>query len=390
MADKPWAGRRLLLLSGPMGTGHVQASKALAKTAELHYPELEVTHLNVAEVMTPGLRLFFTDIYHFILRRLPWLWYYMYRSSNVPPRNIPLFRKVMFRWRRKFEARLLEWIRNHNPDYIICTHFLPAEIIGKEKVAGRMDYMTASVVTDFSLHWVYIQPKLELFFVANHDMSLLMHLRGVPREKIYITGCPIFPDFTRKYTPEEKAALRRELGLPPENNFVMVMMGGENIGRLEDISRTVLEAFPGVSVLAMTGNSRKVYQRMLDLQPKYPGRLFPVGYTTRMNDYMAISYLVISKPGGITISECLAMKMPVIVMDPILGHEVKNANYLATHGLAAFSETMADLEIMDMEPGATWMQMISSNQENYRYHNAAGKILKVVVEWEGNNAEYCN
>ncbi len=384
MSEKTWAGRHLLLLSGPMGTGHTQASLALAKYAAERYPEMKVTHINVVELMTPGLRIFFTDFYHFMLRHLSLIWVYMYRSSNVPPVHKPLFRKVMAIWRRTFEKRLLQRITEHNPDFIICTHFLPAEVISKAKREGRMNYHTSSVVTDFSLHWVYIQPEIDLFFVANHDMSLIMHLRGIEREKIYITGCPIFPDFSRSYSDEAKKRLRDEFGLPQKANLVMVMMGGENIGRIATISRTLLDHFPGISVLAMTGKDHKLYQRIEKMKAKYPGRVFPVTFTPRVSDYMAISYLVVSKPGGITISECLAMQKPVIIMDPIPGHEEKNAVYLATHGLAAFSESLTDLTLMDAEFGASWMQMVANYHGIYDRRDAAGKILKVVVEWEGN------
>jgi processive 1,2-diacylglycerol beta-glucosyltransferase len=387
MSEKPWTGRHLLLLSGPMGTGHAQASLALAKYAGERYPELKVTHLNVVELMTPGLKIFFTDFYHFMLRHMSLIWLYMYHSSNVPPAHDPLFRKLMTVWRSTFEKRLIKRIAEYNPDYIICTHFLPAEVIGKAKSERKINYFTSSVVTDFSVHWVYIQPQLDLFFVANHDMSLIMHLRGIDREKIYITGCPIFPGFSKFYSAEDKERLRDELGLPRDANLVMVMMGGENIGHIAAITRVLLDNFPGISVLAMTGKDKRLYQQIEKMKTKYPGRVFPVSFTARVNDYMAICYLVVSKPGGITISECLAMKKPVIVMDPIPGHEEKNAAYLATHGLAAFSESLTDLTMMDAEPGATWMQMVSNNHNIYDRRDAAEKILKVVVEWEGNFQE---
>ncbi len=206
MSEKPWAGRHLLLLSGPMGTGHTQASLALAKYAGERYPDLKVTHINVAELMTPGLRFFFTDFYHFLLRHMSLIWLYMYHSSNVPPAHAPLFRKVMSVWRYTFEKRLMKRIAECDPDYIICTHFLPAEIIGEAKREQKVNCFTSSVITDFSVHWVYIQPKLDLFFVANLDMSLIMHLRGIEREKIYITGCPIFPGFSKSYSDEDKKA----------------------------------------------------------------------------------------------------------------------------------------------------------------------------------------
>lgn len=381
--NTPADRRHLIMLSGPMGTGHVQASSALESHAKEQYPDMKVTHLNIVTLMTPGLRIFFTTFYHFMLRHFSILWRYMYHSSNVPPEETPFFRKGMRLWRQTFERRLIKFLQEQNPDYIICTHFLAAEVVGKAKSSGQINCLTASVVTDFSVHWVYIQPAIDLFFVANQDMALIMHLRGIDREKIYITGCPIFPKFYKQYTVAEKKALSNELGLPPDAKFAMVMMGGENIGRVAAISKKLLKSFPSVSVISMTGKDKNLLRQMNKLARKFPGRLFPTPYTTRVNDYMALCYLVITKPGGITISECIAMKKPVIIMDPIPGHEEKNATYLATHGLAAFSETLADLSYMDAELGATWMQMVSEFQENNRKHNSAANIIKVVIEWEG-------
>jgi processive 1,2-diacylglycerol beta-glucosyltransferase len=380
---KDWSGKRLLMLSGPMGTGHVQASRAIEKYAALRYPGLQITHLNSAELMTPGLKFLFTGFYHFVLRHFPWFWAFLYRRSNVPPESTPPFRKFLFLWRRVFENRLIKYVAEQNPDYLICTHFMPAEIVAKAKAQGKVTCLTASVVTDFSLHWVYIQNEIDLFFVANHDMSLMMHLRGIDREKIYITGCPIFPEFSRSYSSDDIVKLRDEFGLPRDAVFVMVMMGGENIGHISEITRGILQKFPTLSVMPMTGKDKSLFEEMSRLKDRYPGRVFPVAYTTRVSDYMSICHLVITKPGGITVSECLSMKKPMIIMDPIPGHEEKNALYLSTHGLAAFSESLADLALMDMEPGATWMQMVSSYHSMYNRGAAAANILKVVIEWEG-------
>lgn len=369
--------KHLLILSGPMGTGHIQAANAIADYAAILYPNVKVTHWNTTVFMTPGLKFYFTVYYHFMLRYFPFVWRRMYNRSNVPPSAAPLFIKILKIWRQTFVRRLLRSVDELMPDYIICTHFQAAEVMAEAKATGRIQCPVGTVITDFSVHWNYIQPQLDLFFVANSDMRLITHLCGIPIEKICVSGCPIRPEFSQIRSPD--SSLYRALGLPPEGRYVMVMMGGESIGRVEAITMALLKNFPAISVLAMSGRDSALFGRLQRLKDREPNRLFPIAYTPEICQYLSISFAVVTKPGGITCSECIALEKPMIIMDPIPGHEEKNALYLSTHGLAAMPETLCGLSFINLSEEAPWMKLVSENQRRHRAPLAAAVILEKML-----------
>ena len=70
------------------------------------------------------------------------------------------------------------------------------------------------------------------------------------------------------------------------------------------------------------------------LAAKYPGRLMPMGFTDRVADLMRAADLIVTKPGGLSTSECLALGLPMILSAPIPGQEERNADYLLEEGAA--------------------------------------------------------
>lgn len=372
--------KHLLILSGPMGSGHIQAANALAEAAAELYPDVHVTHLNIAELMTPGLRLLFTGFYHFLLRHCSFIWKFIYVRSNVHEKYHPPFMRILnIYWRKRTEQRLLRRIHEIRPDYIVCTHFFAAAMVGGAKKRKEIECPTASVITDFSVHWSYIQEGIDHFFVAGHDMALITHLCGIPLEKITVSGCPVRRVFSKTYTDADIENFAKSLALSPNKNYVMVTMGGESIGRVSEISKFLLSHFPEITVIATCGKNMRMHDKLCALRQTYPDRLIPLTYTEDLYQYMLVSSAVISKPGGITVSECLTFQIPLIILDPIPGHEEKNALYLSTHGLAALPETLYGLSFIDLSLDAPWKQLVRENQRRHSATHAGEIILKQIL-----------
>lgn len=378
--SQTYKGKKLLLLSGPMGTGHVQAANSLEEWTHQCYPEITVLHKSVEEYMSPLAIFVYITYYHFMLRHFAWLWGWLYKRLNQPANNASILSKLFEKLGFSAESSVLKLLEDYQPDFIICTHFLAAGIMAKAKRDNIPLPIVGIVVTDFSIHWTYVHNELDLFFVPTQSMALLLHLRGIERHKIFVTGCPTKPGFEVPYTAEDCARYRHEFKLP-EGDYVMVMMGGESIGRVAEISKKVLECFPDVHVLAMAGKNERLYKHLCELQknPKFRGHLIPVPFTQRVRDYMALSFVMISKPGGIFTSEAWAMNKPMILMDPIPGHEEKNAVYLASQGVAAMVMSLPELNYIPIEPCATWIDIIRINQRNNPMKEAGKKIIEMVL-----------
>ncbi|RYY66373.1 MAG: galactosyldiacylglycerol synthase, partial [Comamonadaceae bacterium] len=76
------------------------------------------------------------------------------------------------------------------------------------------------------------------------------------------------------------------------------------------------------------------HEALAALSLRRPGRLLAFGFTDEMHCLMAAADLVVSKPGGLTISECLALGKPMLLVSPIPGQEEHNAGFLMEEGAA--------------------------------------------------------
>ena len=135
-------------------------------------------------------------------------------------------------------------------------------------------------------------------------------------------------------TTHDRADCARALGLNPALPTFLLMGGGAGLGGLHRVAQQLL-AIPGnFQLIALAGKNAAELAALEQLAVRFPGRLAPRGYTNCVERLMACTDLVITKPGGATTAECLAMGVPMIVNAPIPGQEEHNANYLLEHGAA--------------------------------------------------------
>jgi processive 1,2-diacylglycerol beta-glucosyltransferase len=174
----------------------------------------------------------------------------------------------------------------------------------------------------------------------------------------------------------------RELGLDPARRTILLMGGGAGVGHLEQIAANLL-VLPGeFQLIVLAGKNAVALEKLAALAPRFPGRLFAHGYTTEVEKLMVCADLVITKPGGLTTSECLAMGVPMIVHSPIPGQEERNADYLMEQGAALKAVDPVGLayrvEELLSAPGKI-AQMQARARSLARPH-AARDVLRIVVD----------
>jgi len=332
------AGKTILVLSVPAGAGHTRAADAIHACA---LPSgASAIHLDALAYATPRLRKVYTDVYLWLVRRAPWLWSQVYRLSDRAAPQGRLHR--LRRWiERRDCRRLVREIAALRPDAIVCTHFQPAEILSRQIAAGALDCPVWVQVTDFDLHRMWIHPHIAGYFAASDEVAFRMRAQGVPADAIHVTGIPIMPAFAR---PPERAGCARELGLDPALTTLLLMGGGAGLGGLCAVARRLL-AIPGnFQLIVLAGKNAAELAALRTLAAAYPGRLAALGHTDRVERPMACADLAITKPGGITSAECLALGLPMIVHAPIPGQEERNANFLLEHGAALKAFDLPSLE----------------------------------------------
>lgn len=308
----------------------MRAAEALRSHAEHFGGAAEAIHLDVMDFVPKAFRKVYTDFYISLVNKAPALWGYLYQLTHQtrPDSSIERLRRAIERLNTAALRREIDRIR---PDAVICTHFLPAELLSRMVRQERLACKVWVQVTDFDLHRLWVQEGMAGYFAANEEVAWRMQACGIPRERIHITGIPIMPAFA---APLDRAACARELGIDPGKMTYLVMGGGAGLGSLDTMAARLLALGGDFQLIVLAGKNARTLAALQALAERHPGRLFPQGFTDKVERMMACADLVITKPGGLTTSECLAMGLPMIVNAPIPGQEERNADFLLEHGAA--------------------------------------------------------
>jgi processive 1,2-diacylglycerol beta-glucosyltransferase len=362
-----------------MGNGHIRAAGALEACAEERYPHLRVTNVNIKDYMPFVYKKMFHDLYLYFANKCPFAWSFIYYNTDKPYPETALGR--FFSWfRRRIRKRMMREVLKYKPDYIICSHFIPAEILNEYKSQNDFKVPVSVIVTDFSLHWVYINTVLDNYFVNCTEVKNLLISRGVAEKHIHITGCPVFPEFTRKYPREEVIALRRKNGFDAETPIFLVMMGGNGVGKLTGLCEILLKRFPEYGVIAMAGANPKKIKALKELEKDYPGRLLTVPFTDEVAQYLAMSDIIVTKPSGISTSECIAMEKPMVIINPIPGQEERNVDYLIERGIITKAYCEDSLQYREVLPSSDRLKFIAEQLKNISLPNAGYDILEIALK----------
>ena len=318
------------MLSVSAGAGHLRAAEAVVKAAAAAHPRLVATHLDLLTLVSKDFRTLYGEQYIRLVEKLPQLWSYLYSKSDRPSRD-SLIGKLKRAAEKLNTRKLSAEIERLAPDVILCTHFLPAELLSRQKAKSRALPPLWVQVTDFDVHALWVHPYVDRYCVANEEVAFRLADRGVPRERITVTGIPVMQQFS---APLERAACARELGLAPEKFTVLMMAGGAGVGSLDTLAERVMRLSDAPQLVALAGRNVELLQRLQALASKHPGRLFPLGFTTTVERVMTAADLVVTKPGGLSVSECLAKQRPMLLVSPIPGQEERNADYLLESGAA--------------------------------------------------------
>lgn len=328
----------LLVLSVSAGAGHVRAAQAIC--AQAHAIGVRAHHVDVMDHVPAGVRKLYTDLYLALVERYPLLWSWLYRRSHAanPHGWAERLRRASERWSTQ---RLRDEILRRQPQAIVCTHFLPAELLAHLKRTGRIGCPVWVQVTDFDLHRMWVHPGIDGYFAGNEEVAFRLRSQGIAAHTIHVTGIAVMPGFAEA---PPRAACAREIGLDPERTTLLLMGGGAGIGGLEQIAARLLAMGGDFQLIALAGRNAAALAALQMLAERHPGRLVAHGYTDRIERLMACSDLAITKPGGLTTSECLAMGLPMILNQPIPGQEERNADYLLEQGVALKAGDAVTLE----------------------------------------------
>lgn len=323
--------KKVLILSASVGAGHMRAAQAVERAfADANAAE-EVRHIDTLEYTNKLFRRLYSKAYIDMVNKMPDVLGWLYDAMDKPWKNER--RRLAF---DKLNTRpFVKMLRQHQPEFVVCTHFLPAEIISWLQAKERINARQAIVVTDFDVHAMWLCHHYEQYFVALDETRAHMEALGIPASKLTVSGIPIDPVFSQT---KDKGGMRAKLGLHQDRATILVSAGGFGVGPIEHLMQSLLQLKHPAQVVAICGRNEELKSRIENLAAKFSVTgnvaVHPIGYTTQMDEYMAASDILLGKPGGLTTSEALARGLVFVIVNPIPGQEERNSDHLLEEGAA--------------------------------------------------------
>jgi len=323
--------KRVLILSASAGAGHVRAAQAIEKAfLELKAAE-EVRNIDTLEYTNPVFHQLYSKAYIEIVNRTPELFGWFYEHFDKPWQNE--HRRLAF---DKLNTRpFVRMLEEYQPDIVVCTHFLPAEIISWLKGKKRINTRQVIVITDFDIHAFWLCHHYEHYFVAIEETKVHLEQLGLASDKITVSGIPIDPVFAEH---KDKKKMRQLHNLEPGLPTILVSAGGFGVGPVEKLTQSLIKMHKKAQIIVICGKNKELKDKVDKLVKNLPSdavvRFHSVGYTEQMDSYMAASDLILGKTGGLTTSEALAKGLGFVIVDPIPGQEQRNADHLLEEGIA--------------------------------------------------------
>lgn len=368
-------GKRVLILSASVGSGHVKAADALARAMRARSDVDEVLsddsldHTNVLH------KQFYSTLYKKLSAMLPEFLGWWYETSDDPwvadkgrllidlPQALPL----------------INLVREFRPDVILCTHFMPAGVISWLIANGKLDARLGVVITDFHFHAFWITRAFNWYFVAQEDDKIHMEALGLPADRIEVTGIPVEPEFGASV--DVNAVLERH-GLEAGRPTVLVAGGALGMSPATAVVRQLLQVERDFQTIIVCGKNEEMQNEIVELLKDRPADFRVLGYTKDMADFMSVATILLSKPGGMTTAEAVACGLPMMILDPIGGQEERNADVLLEAGAAVkcTEVTLVAHKLRRLLDDPERLRQMSRNARNLGRPNAAADIARIVLE----------
>jgi processive 1,2-diacylglycerol beta-glucosyltransferase len=336
---------RVLIATATAGAGHLAAAAALEEAWCAARPEDTVKKVDLVEFFSPIHRKIHGDGYVKLVEHAPEIWGMLFGKTDNPriARRLSEIKRVFPSKSRSLFAR---FVGNFKPDAVVCTHYVALDTLGEmrskaatsaRKTAGRLP-LFVSVVTDFEAHALWMDPCVDLYCVAAEETKARLVARGAKPENVIATGIPISAKFLTKPLPRE---IRKAMGLRDDQPIILVLGGGFGMGPVAEILAELNKVQKTFQTVVVTGRNEELRRSLATCDHKHPTHV--LGYASNMHELMAVADLIISKPGGLTTSEALAMGKPLLIVNPIPGQEAANSDFLLERGAAAKVNRVEDL-----------------------------------------------
>jgi processive 1,2-diacylglycerol beta-glucosyltransferase len=328
----------VLIATVTAGNGHLAAASALDEAWHALRPDDLVDRVDLGKFFSPLHRKIVSDGYVKLVNHAPELWGMMFAKTDKP-KMAGALNRVRAIFPSNSRLRFGRYVREFKPDVVLCTHYFPLETLNHlRRKRGGPRPMAVSIITDFEAHALWMDGCVDLYCVAAEETKARLVARGAAPENVVVTGIPISAKFSAKLNPR---AVRKSLGLRDDLPVLLVPSGGFGMGPVAQILAELDRVARPFQTVVVTGRNEELRRTLAAQDRKHPTHV--LGFVSNMHELMAVADLLITKPGGLTSSEALAMGKPLFILNPIPGQEAANSDFLLERGAAAKVNRVEDL-----------------------------------------------
>ena len=359
--------KNVVIFYASYGGGHLSAAKSIQEYIDLNYPEYKTHLIDCVESISRPINSVTTSIYKWICKNFPKLWAKVYNNSNKG-----FLGKFSTSTNHYLAKRLLKILQKTNPELVISVHPFSSQMTSFLKEKGKINCKLATVLTDFEPHdqWLIGKEFTDYFFVAHKQMKYDLIDKNIDESKVFDLGIPVSIRFFKTY---DKNEICKKLNLNPNKKTILFFGGGEfGLGkdRTLKVLKTLIDNINRYQIVAISGRNEKMKKKFEELiSPENKDSVKIFEFTNHVPELMSISSFVVTKPGGLTSSESLTSLLPMIIINPLPGHEEANATYLESSGCAVWIKNVEDIE-------ETISNIINSPNKLEEMKNCAKKIAK--------------
>ena len=318
---------KAMILSVATGGGHGRAAEAIKESILDNEPGSEVIIMDTNKYISPILDKIVVGTYLQSLKHYPSFFKYLYNHSDEDGK----FVKPSSFGNDFITKHLHPTVEEFNPDIIISTHPFTAQMLSILRAKFGWQKASMVVMTDYASHAFWIHHHVDAYVVSNEDMVNELVERGRNEEMVFPYGIPICKNENDILNKEQ---IYEKYHLDPSRKVVTIMGGSLGLGNINEIVEEVMNLPLALQILVLTGSNEKLFNSISELALESKKDIYPLVYCDEVNNILSISDLLITKPGGLTITESFIAGTPLAIYSAIPGQEVQNADYLLRHDLA--------------------------------------------------------
>lgn len=309
-----------------------------------------------------------------------------YYSTRRIERTHPLVRTGFTLGKRKLKQLLVE----HRPDGIIST--FPYFDVSSVVRQMNKHIPTFTVITDYDLHHRWILSTTDRYYVATYDLAEQMIHSGISPELVHVSGIPIRDEFEMQPTaPNKKQFLRssnlkseaicRKYGLNSNLRSTLIMSGGLGTQVLSNRFLHLLERIPNHQIAIVCGRNER-WESELRAKFIHTSNVHIFGYVTAIHELMSCADAMVTKAGGVTLTEALALQVPLFIARPQPGQERENARYFARHGAALVARQDMELamRLCDAYNQPSLLESMKRSMTSLTHPHAAQRIAADILD----------